>query len=345
MKTKLGNQALINVALLNRKKNKYSYSLERFSDDIKISINNNTDDILVKIHKNKFHSKGIIKRLFDSILATKINSDVIHISGDVHYLAYFLPSNSTILTIHDCNLLERHKGLKFIFYWIFWFWIPINRVSRITVISSFSKDSILKYVNCNPEKISVIHNMISPEFSFARYKFNNNEPNILHIGINKNKNLHAHIKAIKNINCKLTIIGRLHKDDLDLLIKHKIKYINLMNLSRKDLYFQYVKADLVLFCSKYEGFGFPIIEAQAVGRPVVTSNIRVLREVSGGAAAFADPYNISSITNAIKMVIENDNFRNNLIKKGRINVSRFNPRTIASQYENLYREVYYSSIR
>ncbi len=336
---------MINVIHLNRKENKFSYSLERFSDDIKKSINNNTDDILVKVHKNKYPSKGIIKRLLDSILVTRLKCDVIHITGDVHYLSYFLPTKSTILTIHDCNLLERYRGLKFIFYWIFWFWIPINRASHITVISSFTKDSVLKYINCKPDKIHVIHNMISPEFSFSKYKFNQNNPNILHIGNDKNKNLHTHIKAIKNINCSLTIIGRLNKEDLYLLSKLNINYINLVNLSRKDLYMQYKKADIVLFCSTYEGFGFPIIEAQAVGRPIVASQIPVLQEVSGGAAAFADPFNISSITNAIKMVIKNDNFRNNLIKKGRKNILRFKSKNIASQYEDLYREVYNSSIR
>ncbi len=335
---------MINVVLLNRKENKFAYSLERFSSDLKKSIINNNNNIQIKVHMNKFPSKGFFNRLFDAINVTKLNFDVNHITGDVHYLAYFLNSKSTILTIHDCNLLEKHKGLKFIFYWIFWFWIPIKKASYITVISSFSKKSVLKYVKCNPDKIHVIHNMISPEFSFSKYKFNHNDPNILHLGNDKNKNLHSHIKAIKDINCRLTIIGKLYEEDFNLLSKLKIKYINLENLSRKGLYTEYLKSDLVLFCSKYEGFGFPIIEAQAVGRPVVTSEIPVTREVSGGAAAFADPHNILSITNAIKRVIENANFRNNLIMKGRINVSRFSPEIIVSQYENLYREVYKSSI-
>jgi glycosyltransferase involved in cell wall biosynthesis len=100
-----------------------------------------------------------------------------------------------------------------------------------------------------------------------------------------------------------------------------------------------VSSDILFFASTFEGFGMPILEAQAIGRVVVTSNILSMPEVGGNAALYVDPYSIEQIRDAI-CILKNDKIlRNSLIDKGFENIKRFNPDTIAFQYEALYQEI------
>ncbi|MCB0583153.1 MAG: glycosyltransferase, partial [Phaeodactylibacter sp.] len=91
--------------------------------------------------------------------------------------------------------------------------------------------------------------------------------------------------------------------------------------------------------SEYEGFGMPILEAQATGRPVITSNICSMPEVAGRGAALVNPYDPAAKRAAIEQIIRNAGYREELIQEGRENVKRFNLEKIAGQYLELYREI------
>ena len=73
--------------------------------------------------------------------------------------------------------------------------------------------------------------------------------------------------------------------------------------------------------------------------PVITSNISPLREVSGGAAYLADPWSVESIREGILKIINDEDFRAQIVRRGVENAKRFEPRRIAGQYEALYREI------
>jgi glycosyltransferase involved in cell wall biosynthesis len=97
---------------------------------------------------------------------------------------------------------------------------------------------------------------------------------------------------------------------------------------------------MVVFASTYEGFGLPIVEANATGRPVVTSNIFSMPEVAGDAGCFVDPFDASSIRAGIVRVVEDEAYRQGLIKKGFKNVKRFRADAIAHQYAELYNDLF-----
>ena len=82
-------------------------------------------------------------------------------------------------------------------------------------------------------------------------------------------------------------------------------------------------AEAAVFPSLYEGFGLPIIEAQAAGVPVITSNVSSMPEVGGNAAVLVDPYDIEAISKAM-WDMERQELRSDLIKKGFENIKRFN---------------------
>jgi glycosyltransferase involved in cell wall biosynthesis len=78
----------------------------------------------------------------------------------------------------------------------------------------------------------------------------------------------------------------------------------------------YLGADLVVFPSSYETFGYPVLEAMACGRPVVASNTGIMEE-AGNAAVLIDPNNENSIAEGIEKVLNNEDLRKRLIFSGR----------------------------
>lgn len=286
---------------------------------------------------------GTLKNLF--FFKSK-KSDIFHITGHVHYIALILPSNKTVLTIHDLGILKIRKGLRRYVLKKILFDFPIRRLKFITTISETVKKEIVFHTKCDEKKIRVIENPLQDHFNSASKKiFNAEYPTILQIGTTPNKNLENVIQALSGIPCRLKIIGKLEDNILSELKTQKIDFVNVFNLNNEEIKTEYQNADLVTFCSLYEGFGLPIIEAQAMRTPVVTSNISPLKEVAGGGAVLVDPNSYLSLQKGILSLIENKILREKLIEVGLKNIRRFEPKKISHNYENLYREINDSNSR
>lgn len=266
------------------------------------------------------------------------NGWIYHITGDVHYLLYFLKGRHTVVTVHDIMYYHCLKGVKK----IIWKWIyihPLRYASRVTFISDSSKRQVLQEVNLQEERISVIPNPVAPDFKFVPKAFNAHKPRILHIGTLERKNLHRTIRALQGIPCHLRIIGRLNDSDLALLQISGVEYSNVCNLTHEDMVIEYQKADIVNFPSLCEGFGMPIIEGQATGRIVVTSNLSPMKEVAGGGAVLVDPMSMESMRNAYLSILSNPELRASFIQEGRKNILRYSLDCIREQYFRLYETV------
>ena len=118
-----------------------------------------------------------------------------------------------------------------------------------------------------------------------------------------------------------------------------IRVENHCGLGEAEVIEQYRRADLVAFASTLEGFGMPILEAQSVGRPVVTSNCTSMPYVAGDGAVFVDPFSVASIRAGLLQVIEDGALRAALIERGRRNARRFDSDTIAALYRDLYQSL------
>ncbi|MBN8855507.1 MAG: hypothetical protein BGO55_27840 [Sphingobacteriales bacterium 50-39] len=262
-----------------------------------------------------------------------------HITGDIHYAVLGCSrKNLNILTIHDCVILAKYRKWD-IRYWVFrilWYEWPMAKADIVTVISEKTKNELLKGIWSGRKKIRVINNFVDPVFSYMPRKFDETRPVFLFIGSTPNKNLDRVLEAVKNIDCRLDIVGRPSASQEVFIESNKLDVTVSYGLSRAELVEKYIGSDLVLFPSTYEGFGMLIIEANAVGRPVVTSNISPLKEVAADAAVLVDPFDVSAIREAILKVIRDETLRERLIANGRINVQRFQIETIIKNYIRLY---------
>lgn len=319
-----------------RKRGAGAFSVERLFEDVRLFIR---DKVTIKIFENPFPSSGFLNRILNIIYASFQKCDVNHITGDTHFLNLFMRRNVTVLTVLDCIMMERLSGIKRYIFWFFWLWLPEKKCKVITVISHSTKQELLKYIKCDPSKIRIIPCCVSREFKYSKKVFCKNFPSILQVGTFPNKNIERLILALKGIQCELVIVGELTHEHLVLLAKNEINYSNYVGLSRTQLLRRYTDADIVAFVSTYEGFGLPIIEANVVGRVVVTSNISSMPEVANGSACLVNPLNVNDIRQGILRVINDDEYREKLILQGRSNAKRFDVGIVARQYLELYEEL------
>jgi glycosyltransferase involved in cell wall biosynthesis len=99
------------------------------------------------------------------------------------------------------------------------------------------------------------------------------------------------------------------------------------------------QCEVFLYPSLRESFGIPILEGMACGVPVVTSNTSSMPEIAGDAAFIVDPTQPEAIAAAVRKIIENDAYRNELCNKGIQRASLFSWKAMAIKYLEIYKEV------
>jgi glycosyltransferase involved in cell wall biosynthesis len=333
-----GNQDPIRVQHYQRKPTATLFSLERVFAAVRMAL---PADITAETHSCPFQSRHVLRRILNIIDAPFHQRDINHIVGDVHYLALGLKKRKTILTIHDCVGLRFSKGFRRVVLLWFWHRLPARRVAAITVISEFTRDEVLNYTGCDARIVHVISCPVPSGFVAWPKEFRAERPVILQVGTAPhNKNICRVAEALRGIPCRLDIIGRVTERQREVLEFNRIQYTERWNLSDEEVIEKYRECDMVVFASIYEGFGMPIIEANATGRPVVTSNIGPMPGVAGSAACLVNPFDSSSIREGIVSVIEDADYRSCLVAQGYENAKRFQAEVIAAQYADLYREVF-----
>lgn len=330
-------RSVIRVVQYQRKCCGMYFSLERVFEAIRNSL---PSDLATEVWVCRFESSGVARRLLNVFQAPLHQGDINHITGDIHYLVLGLAKRKTILTIADCVGPRFLKGLQHLAVTLLYYRFPARRVAAITAISEFTRKEVLYYARCAPEKVRVIHCPVPDGFTPSPKPFNAECPALLQVGTSeRNKNICRLAEALRGIPCRLDIVGRMTERQRHALEHNSIFYTEQWDLSEQEMIQRYRECDMVMFASTYEGFGLPIIEGNATGRPVVTSNICSMPEVAGSAACLVDPFDCSSIRAGVLRVINDPDYRNHLITQGFENVKRFRADTIAAQYAALYRKV------
>lgn len=283
-------------------------------------------------------------RLFDIVrnlvFLRRARADIYHITGHVHYISLRFPPPNTVLSIMDIRFVHMHRGLRRAMLRLLFLDLPVRRLKYVTVISEQIRREVLEATGCVPSKVRTLELPLLGHFERSELRpFDQERPTILQVGTMENKNIPRLAEALSGVFCHLRIIGRLSNDQSGALEHYGIEYSNDHGLSDDEMRNEYTGADIVAFCSTYEGFGLPIIEAQAMGKPVVTSNISPMKETSGEAAVLVDPFDVGSIREGFIRTIDDPLLRDELVSAGLKNVERFSPERVASGYRELYREI------
>lgn len=326
---------MIDVVHMLRQPRPHRFSIERLYDSVRAHL---PGDIRVRTWHCRA-ARGLSPRLRDAWAARSAQGDVNHVTGDAHYLTFFLDRRRTVLTIHDLESLTHTRGLRRFLFWLLWFWLPVRRSGAVVVISEATRTALQRHVRIDPSRVHLIPNPLPGAITPKQDPFGTERPIVLHIGTKANKNLARHIAALGGLPVRMIIIGRLDDPSRALLDASGIDWESRADLSDEALAAAYREADLLLFASTIEGFGLPILEAQSAGIPIVTSNVSSMPEVAGEGALLVDPFDVAAIRNAVRRIIAEPALRNQLVQAGRRNVARFAPEAIAARYAELYRRV------
>lgn len=283
-----------------------------------------------------YPSKGFLPRLRNVSNARQLQADVHHVVGDVHYLVFGLPALRTVLTIHDCAALSRLRGVRREILKYFWFSGPVARAGVTTTISEASKQELRQWLGPLADNIEVVPDCVFGAFTLEAKAFDAACPVCLQVGTKWNKNVERVAQALRGVPCRLEVVGTLSDSQRQCLRECSVSFVELGSLSDTALVEAYRRCDMVLFASLYEGFGLPILEGQATGRPVITSGHGAMKEAAGEGALFVDPMSPESIRGAVLQIMGSASLRGRLLQSGLANVERFRPVAIARRYAEIY---------
>ena len=224
----------------------------------------------------------------------------------------------------------------------------LKAVKKVISPSLSSKNDICRYFDYPSKNISVIWNGINlDDCKFhQRESFNANFVTIISADVPM-KNLKTVLKALyllkqEGINAKLTIIGDLREDNNKLIdrlgLTKEITYKS--KLPRKQLIQSLNNADIGIAPSKYEGFGFPLVEMIATGLPVIVSDKASLPELAGNAGLIFNSSDSNDLKEKMNELIENAELRNKVTENSKLRRDDFfGWDEYAKKLEDLYEEI------
>ena len=305
-------------------------------------------------------------------IAKSYNCDILHCTSNT---APYYKSIPLITTLHDIIYMEGsilklllNKASLYQKFGNLYRRIIVGKVvqnsRRLITVSNFEKENITNFFKLKNKDIQTVYNGVNQKFTVnidadhktrVKVKYELPENYMLHIANkdprkNTKKVLMAfneYLKRTTNTQ-KLLMLGC--KDaDLKIML-NDMEAIDLYEhiiitgyVSDEDLPVLYQMSQLFLFPSLREGFGIPIIEAMACGVPVITSNTSSMPEVAGNAAHLIDPNKTDDIYEGMFKIMSDENYKNELIKRGLKRSKQFSWNSMASQvleqYEQLYKEI------
>ncbi len=339
---------LINELQKLDKKNEY-YILLLKDDYYSLNFNQNFYKVLAD-----FKWYTVKEQIFLPQILNKIKPDLVHFP---HFNVPIFYGGKFVVTIHDL-IHQHHSTRNTSFHDPLTFRIKklgYTKVFEFALRNSekiFTPSEFVKKQLINEWRISRSKILVTPEAVddiFFRSKKNDEllsgvrSPYILYVGnAHPHKNVEGLIKAflkLKESNLKLVLSG---KDNYFWQrIKKEFKNPDIIYtgyIADKELVALYKNAKCFVTASFEEGFGLPVLEAMALGCPVVCSDIGSLREVGGNAALYFNSRDINDMANNISHMLSNFSLRNELIEKGRKRVKLFNFQKMAKQTLEVYQK-------
>ena len=233
-----------------------------------------------------------------------------------------------VITVHDLAFVKFPSRFPVPHNYRTYISTSVKRSSKIIAVSASTKQDLIELFDLPEEKTEVIYQGLDterfkplPTSAVKNFLSDRGLPEkyFIFVGtLEPRKNLVTLLKAFCDIKTqkkdphKLLVVGEKgwhYRDIFQMVASLEIsrEVIFLGYVPEEELPYLYNGADLLLYPSLYEGFGFPILEAMACGTPVITSNISSLPEVAGKAAVLVDPMDEKGLKLAIESLISDKN--------------------------------------
>lgn len=262
-----------------------------------------------------------------------------------HVLPYFAPKRS-VITVHDVAFMH----LKSAYSW-FQFWYlkretkrAVQKASKIIVPSEATKKDLKHFFKCKDEKIEIIYHGVDVKVVDLKADFESEVLEKMHLNRRDNfmlfvgrleakKNILRLIKAFlkfreKFPNWKLILAGsrgagfnKILKGAMKTNALEHVLMPGYITENEKHVLLKYCNA--FVFPSLYEGFGFPILEAYAYGKPVITSRAASIPEVAGDGAIYVNPHSIESIEEGLVKLVMNPESKDKTLSAQKEQLSKF----------------------
>ncbi|MCY1634718.1 glycosyltransferase family 4 protein [Marinifilum sp. D737] len=296
----------------------------------------------------------------------KYGCDVLHCTSNT---APMFGKTPLVVILHDIIYLESVSILKKAGSWYQKFgnmyrrWVVphvVKRSKKVVTVSNYEKERIAKFFGFGKEKLTAIYNGVGEHFKKVtdeaylksiKEKYNLPDDFFFFLGnTDPKKNTKGVLEAFADFNTQSSKTYKLVMLDYDkaelkrLLdeIGHPEQFENIFltgyvpNIEMPAIINQ---CKLFLYPSLRESFGIPILEGMACGVPVITSNTSSMPEVAGDAACIVDPHKPEEITRAMQRILIDDDYRNELCKKGMERASHFSWKRMAEENLKLYKEL------
>ncbi|MET0622152.1 MAG: glycosyltransferase family 1 protein, partial [Pyrinomonadaceae bacterium] len=243
--------------------------------------------------------------------------DLIHVVDHIYaHLVHQLPPERTVVTCHDLDtfrcLLDPAAEPRSLPFRMMAGRVlgGLAKAARVICVSSFTRDGLLAHGLLPAERVSVVHNGVSPVYAPAPDEEadaraarllgpragDGDAPEILHVGSTApRKRLDVLLRVFGRVRREfprarlVRVGGAFNASQLRLIESLRLtdSVVALPFLEERVLAAVYRRAALVLQTSEREGFGMPVVESLACGTPVLASDLAVLREVGGDAISYS----------------------------------------------------------
>lgn len=280
-----------------------------------------------------------------------------------HGLSHELPIGvnnggiKTVVTIHDVIVLRFPEYFKLLDRLIYKNKLKhaCKVADRIVAISEQTKRDTVELLGVNPARIEVIYQSCDDAFGIKATPEQITEAQATHqlptkylltVGtIEERKNLLLIAKALKQVkDIPLVVIGKptpylevvkayLQQNKLSdrVIFLHQVPFAHLPAI--------YQQAACLIYPSRYEGFGIPVLEAITSGVPVIAATGSCLEEAGGPDSLYVSPDNHSDLAEKINLVLNDETLREKMIAKGLAYSRNFDDRKLAAQYMALYQKL------
>ncbi len=232
--------------------------------------------------------------------------------------------------------------------------LSARRARRLIAVSAHAAAETTRLLGVPSERIDVVYHGVDPAFhplpadevAVFRQRQGLPERFVLCVGtLEPRKNQTRLVEAFARIHdgqVKLVLVG-----GKGWLYDELFTRVEALGLSKEIIFPGYVMNDelplwynaatILAYPSLYEGFGMPVLEAQACGTPVLTSNVSSLPEAAGDAASMVDPYDVEALAAELDRLLTDKPLRHELRKRGLAHASQFTWPLMAQETADVYR--------